>query len=71
MCTVRYTICRYLYIKYVRKSSLFGSDSKASACNVGDSGVIPGQEGPLEKGMATRSSILAWRIPPVEEPHKL
>ena len=22
-----------------------------------------GQEGPLEKGMATHSSILAWRIP--------
>ena len=23
----------------------------------------PGQEDPLEKGMATHSSILAWRIP--------
>ena len=22
-----------------------------------------GQEGPLEKGMATHTSILAWRIP--------
>ena len=27
-----------------------------------------GQEGPLEKGMATQSSILAWRIPWTEEP---
>jgi len=27
-----------------------------------------GQEGPLEKGMATHSSILAWRIPRTEEP---
>ena len=27
-----------------------------------------GQEDPLEKGMATRSSILAWRIPRTEEP---
>ena len=27
-----------------------------------------GQEGPLEKGMATHSSILAWRIPETEEP---
>ena len=27
-----------------------------------------GQEDPLEKGMATRSSILAWRIPWTEEP---
>ena len=27
-----------------------------------------GQEDPLEEGMATRSSILAWRIPWTEEP---
>ena len=27
-----------------------------------------GQEDPLEKGMATHSSILAWRIPSSEEP---
>ena len=27
-----------------------------------------GQEGPLEKGMVTHSSILAWRIPWTEEP---
>ena len=27
-----------------------------------------GWEGPLEKGMATHSSILAWRIPWTEEP---
>ena len=27
-----------------------------------------GQEEPLEKGMATHSSILAWRIPWTEEP---
>ena len=27
-----------------------------------------GQEDPLEKGMATHSSILAWRIPWTEEP---
>ena len=29
------------------------------------------QEDPLEKGMATYSSILAWRIPWTEEPGKL
>ena len=28
----------------------------------------PGQEDPLEEGMATHSSILAWRIPWTEEP---
>ena len=27
-----------------------------------------GREDPLEKGMATHSSILAWRIPRTEEP---
>ena len=27
-----------------------------------------GQEDPLEKGMATYSSILAWRIPCTKEP---
>ena len=29
---------------------------------------ILSQENPLEKGMATYSSILAWRIPWTEEP---
>ena len=27
-----------------------------------------GQEDPLEKGMATHSSVLAWEIPRTEEP---
>ena len=36
-----------------------GSKGKESACNAGD----PGWEDPLEKGKATHSSILAWRIP--------
>ena len=30
-----------------------------------------GQEDPLEKDMATHSSILAWRIPWTEEPGRL
>ena len=30
-----------------------------SACNMGDPGLIPGREDPLEKGVATHSSILA------------
>ena len=30
-----------------------------------------GWEDPLEEGMATRSSILAWRIPWTEEPGAL
>ena len=34
----------------------------------GDTGSIPGPEDPLEKEMATHSSILAWKIPWTEEP---
>ena len=30
-----------------------------------------GQEDPLEKGMVTHSSILAWRIPCTKEPDRL
>ena len=39
-----------------------GSDSKESACNVGELGLIPGLKDLLEKGKATHSSILAWRM---------
>ena len=39
------------------------SDSKESACNAGDPVQFLGQEDPLEKRMATHSSILASRIP--------
>ena len=45
-----------------------GSEVKASACNAGDLGSIPDWEDPLEKEMATHSSILAWRIPWMEDP---
>ena len=49
-------------------------------CNAGDWGLIPGLgrfplgssyplgRFPLKKGMATHSSILAWRVPWTEEP---
>ena len=36
---------------------------KEFACNVGDLGSIPGLGRSLEKGKATHSSVLAWRIP--------
>ena len=38
---------------------------KESACNagvIGDTGLILGWEDPLEEGMATHSSIVAWKI---------
>ena len=39
-----------------------GSDGKASASNAGGLCSSLGREDPLEKGKATHSSILAWRI---------
>ena len=39
-----------------------GSPGKESASSVGDLGSILGWEDPLEKGKATHSSILAWRL---------
>ena len=43
----------------------------ANAGEVRDAGSIPGQEDPLEKGMATHSSILAWKLPWKEESERL
>ena len=39
-----------------------GSDAKKAACNA------LGQGDPLEKGIATHSSVLAWKTPWMEEP---
>ena len=39
-----------------------GSASKESSSNAGNPDWIPGWEDPLEKGKATHSNILAWRI---------
>ena len=40
-----------------------GSDGKESSCNAGDWIQSLGWEDPLEEGMATHTSILAWRSP--------
>ena len=48
-----------------------GASGKESTCQCRrrrDVDSIPGSEDPLEEGMATHSSILAWRIPWTEEP---
>jgi len=42
-----------------------------NAGEAGDVGSIPVQKDPLEKEMATHSSILAWEIPWTEEPSGL
>ena len=41
---------------------------KNPPASAGDLGLNLGQEDPLEEGMATHSSVLAWRIPWTEEP---
>ena len=52
----------YIYI-YIYKSFPGGSDGKESICNARNPNLIPSQEDPLEKGMATHTNILAWKIP--------
>ena len=54
-------ICIYIFLSFPG-----GSDGKESACNAGDPGSIPRSRNALEKGIATHSSILAWRIPGTE-----
>ena len=60
---LRYEINKYPALKLVS-----GSDGKESTCNAGDWVRSLSQEVPLEKEMATHSSILAWRIPWTEKP---
>ena len=48
-----------------------GSDDKESTCKAGGLVQSLGGEDPLEKGMATHSSIPAWEILWTEEPGKL
>ena len=43
----------------------------ANAGDIGEGVQLLGWEDPLEKAMATHSSILAWRIPWSEEPGRL
>ena len=42
---------------------LWWLNGKESACNAGDSGLIPGLGRSVGEGKATHSSIPAWRIP--------
>ena len=58
----------YIYVYIYILGFPGGSDSKESACNAEDPGSMLGGEDPLKTGMATHSSILAWRIPGIEEP---
>ena len=44
---------------------------KESACPAGDPGSVPQLGREKEKGVATHSSVLTWRIPRTEEPGRL
>ena len=62
-----------MYFEEITKANNFSdfsssSDGKESACIVGDRVQSLGGEDSLENGMATHSSIVAWRITWTEEP---
>ena len=59
---------QYLPVDRIERDFPGGSDSEESACSAGDLGLIPRLGDPLEEGVTTHSSILAWRIPWTEEP---
>ena len=49
-----------------------GSDVKESVCNARETQIGSlGWEDPLEKGLATHSSIPTWEIPRTEEPGRI
>ena len=52
---------------FFKESFPGGSEDKASVCDAGNPVRSLGWEDPLEKEMATHSSILAWRILWTEE----
>ena len=53
----------YLSILLGFTGSSVGKEIAFNALGAGDKGSIPGPGRSLEEGMATHSSILAWRIP--------
>ena len=63
-----FPICELLFLLGMYGTSLVAQTVKNLPV-MQETGVrSQGQEDPLEKGMATHSSILAWRIPWTEEP---
>ena len=62
-----------IWVEAVRKTGasqvvLVVKNLSANARDMRDAGSIPGSGRSPEEGMATHSSILAWRIPWTEEP---
>ena len=63
-----YSICLPPFLDW---GFLGGSDGKESSCSVGDPSSVLLQEDPMEKEIATLSSIFAWRLPWPEKPGRL
>ena len=64
-------VCVCIYIYIFNRGFPGGSDGKESACSAGDLDLIPGLRRYPGEGMATHSSITAYRIPWTEEPGRL
>ena len=62
------TICRLTYLLTICRASLVAQRLKRLPAMRETWARSLGWEDPLEKEMATHSSILAWRIPWMEEP---
>ena len=62
--TMPWALCLATYDSMGFPGGTSGKEPPATAGGVRDMGLIPA----MEKGVATHSSILAWRIPWAEEP---
>ena len=58
-------------LQLVGKVALVVKNWPTNAGDIRDMGSTPGSGRSLEKGMATHSSILDWRIPWTEKPRRL
>ena len=61
----------YVFVSFKAGASLVAQMVKNPLANAGDPVPSVGRGDALVKGMATHSSILAWRIPWTEEPSRL
>ena len=61
-------MCVCVYMKYGFPVDSVVKNPPANARDAGDASLIPGSGSSLEEEIATHSSILAWRIPRIEQP---
>ena len=62
-----YVLYLHIYVYWTSKVVLGVKNMTANAGDMREAGSVPGLEDPLEEGVSTHSSILAWRIPWTEE----